>query len=280
MNPLSHLQPDSHNHIKDIPQLEDPKIAVEIHDVTVSYNRRPVLWGIDCTIPAGLMTAIIGPNGAGKSTLLKTMMGLLPVSSGYVRFFNKTLQEMRPQISYMPQRESVDWDFPISVYDVVMMGRYGKTGLFRRPRQADRQSVEEALEKVGMMPYAQRQISRLSGGQQQRVFMARALAQDAQIYLMDEPFAGVDAATGQAIIKVLKDMRHAGKTIVVVHHDLQAVADSFDYAVLLNLRLVKAGSIKQVLNEQTLQETYGGRLNILAEVGQLLEQQQRGMRQG
>lgn len=253
--------------------------VIEVHDLTVSYNRRPVLWDIDTRIPQAKLAAIVGPNGAGKSTLLKAMMGLLPVASGFTKFFDKPLDAVRLRISYMPQRESVDWDFPASVFDVVLMGRYGKLGLFKRPRAADREMAMECLRKVGMEQFAGRQISRLSGGQQQRVFLARALAQDADLFLMDEPFAGVDAATEMTILGVLKDMRSQGKTIVVVHHDLQAVGEHFDWVLLLNMRLVASGATKDIMTEENLQNTYGGRLHLLAEVAQLAKQQERSVRE-
>ncbi|HYF03988.1 MAG TPA: metal ABC transporter ATP-binding protein [Patescibacteria group bacterium] len=253
--------------------------AIEVHDATVSYNRRPVLWSVDATVPQGKMVAIVGPNGAGKSTLLKSMMGLVPLASGHIEFFGKALDDVRGRVSYMPQREAVDWDFPTSVFDVVLMGRYGKLGLFKRPRAADKQVAMECLKKVGMEQFAERQISRLSGGQQQRVFLARALAQDADIYLMDEPFAGVDAATEATILQLLAEMRSVGKTIVVVHHDLQAVAQSFDWVLLLNLRLVASGPIAEVLTEKLLQETYGGKLNLLAEVSQILHEEKKKSRE-
>ena len=251
-----------------------PDPALEVHDLTVSYDRRPVLWDIDLTLPKGSLIGIIGPNGAGKSTLIKAMMGLLPVSSGYTKIFSKPLTEVRSRVSYVPQRESVDWDFPASAFDVVLMGRYGKRGLFSRMRKADQDAAEEALAKVGMLPYRDRQIAQLSGGQQQRVFLARALAQNADLYLMDEPFAGVDMATEAAIIELLRDMRKQGKTVAVVHHDLQSAPSYFDWIVLLNMRLVASGPTEQVLNQQLLQETYGGKLDMLSRVGDLLRQQQ------
>lgn len=252
--------------------------GIEIHDLTVSYNRRPVLWGVDTFIPAGKLVAIVGPNGAGKSTLLKAMMGLTPTVSGFVKFFDKSLDEVRLKVSYMPQREAVDWDFPASVYDVVMMGRYAKLGLFKRPRQADKQVVEECIRSVGLAEYSTRQISRLSGGQQQRVFLARALAQDADIFLMDEPFAGVDAATETMILDVLKEMRILGKTIVVVHHDLQSVREHFDWVLLLNMRLVASGSIPETMSPTNLQNTYGGKLNLLTEVANIARRQEHDVR--
>jgi manganese/zinc/iron transport system ATP- binding protein len=176
--------------------------ALEVHDLTVAFDRKPVLWNIDLKLPEGKLVGIIGPNGAGKSTLIKAVMGLLPLSSGYVKLFDQPIDDVRKKISYVPQRESVDWDFPASVLDVVLMGRYGKLGLFRRPRKADYDVALDCLKKVGMEGYINRQISQLSGGQQQRTFLARALAQQADIYFMDEPFAGVDAATEKAIISL------------------------------------------------------------------------------
>ena len=251
-----------------IHQVENP--IVELHDLTVSYQKKPVLWDIDLTLPAGAIIGIIGPNGAGKSTLIKAVMGLLELSSGYVKLFDKELDQVRSKVSYVPQKESVDWDFPASVLDVVMMGRYGKLGLFTRPRKADKEVALECLRQVDMEAYAKRQISQLSGGQQQRVFLARALAQEAELYFMDEPFAGVDAATEKAIIHLMKNMSKQGKTVIVVHHDLQSAREYFDWSVLLNLRLIASGPTDQVMTTQLLQETYGGKLTLLAEVGDLL----------
>ncbi|MHC2991225.1 manganese ABC transporter ATP-binding protein [Pontibacter sp. HJ8] len=253
-------------------QVENP--VVEVHDLTVSYDRKPVLWGIDLTLPAGALVGVIGPNGAGKSTLIKAMMNLLTVSSGYVRIFDQPLKLVHKRISYVPQRESVDWDFPASVFDVVLMGRYGSMGLFSRPRQADKDAAMDALEKVGMQSFASRQISQLSGGQQQRVFLARALAQNADIYFMDEPFAGVDIATETAIIGLLRQMRDQGKTVIVVHHDLQSASDYFDWVVLLNMRLVASGPTEKVLTQELLEQTYGGKLTLLSKVGDLLRKQE------
>lgn len=255
-----------------ITQVENP--ILEIHDLTVSYERKPVLWDIDLSIPKGSLVGIIGPNGAGKSTLIKAVMGLLPLSSGYVKLMDKTLDEVRDKISYVPQRESVDWDFPISVFEVVLMGCYGKMGLMRRPSKKDKAVALQSLEQVGMSAFASRQISQLSGGQQQRVFLARALAQEADLYLMDEPFVGVDAATEAAIITLLREMREAGKTVIVVHHDLQSAAEYFDWVVLLNMRLVASGQTKTTLTKALLEETYGGRLTVLSEVGDLLKKAQ------
>jgi manganese/zinc/iron transport system ATP- binding protein len=245
---------------------------IEIHDVTVAYDRRPVLWDVDLEIPAGKVVGVLGPNGAGKSTLLKAVMGLVPLASGAVRIWGEPLDKNRRRLAYVPQRESVDWDFPTNVLDVVMMGRYGKLGLFRRPGKHDRQIAMEALEKVGMAGFADRQISQLSGGQQQRVFIARALAQNADLYLMDEPMAGVDAATEHAIVTLLHELRAQGKTVVAVHHDLQTVAEYFDWLVLLNLRLVAAGPTADVFTKEKLSQTYGGRLKVLSDVTELVRQ--------
>ena len=252
-------------------QAEDP--VLEIHDLTVSYDRKPVLWDIDLTLPKGQLIGIVGPNGAGKSTLIKAIMELVPNSSGYIKLFDKSLKQVRNKISYVPQRESVDWDFPASVLDVVLMGRYGKLGLFKRPRKADKEVAMDALRKVGMEAYIHRQISQLSGGQQQRVFLARALAQQADLYFMDEPFAGVDAATEKAIIQLLREMSAKGNTVVVVHHDLQSVSQYFDWLILLNMRLVASGPTKKVFNTELLQETYGGKLTLLSDVGDLIRRE-------
>lgn len=252
-----------------IRQVDNP--IIEIHDLSVAYERKPVLWDVDLSLPEGQLIGIIGPNGAGKSTLLKAIMGLLPLNSGYIMINGKPLEEMRHKISYVPQRESVDWDFPTSVYEVVMMGRYGQLGLFKRPKKADKEIVLDSLRKVGMDEYKDRQISQLSGGQQQRVFLARALAQQADIYFMDEPFAGVDAATEKAIIKLLGEMSAQNKTVIVVHHDLQSVAKYFDWIILLNMRLVASGPINEAFTPDLLQETYGGKLTLLTEISDLIQ---------
>lgn len=251
-------------------------VPLEVHDLTVSYDRRPVLWDIDFEVPKGTLMAIVGPNGAGKSTLIKAIMGLIPPASGWVRIFGRELSESRHRVGYVPQRNSVDWDFPTSVRDVVLMGRYGRLGLFRRPRESDRERAEEAMRQVGIADLASRQISQLSGGQQQRVFLARALAQDADLYLMDEPFVGVDAKTEGAIVELLREMRRRGRTVIVVHHDLGTVRDYFDRLLLLNLRMVATGPIDEVLTDELLQKTYGGRLNVLSEVAELMKREERG----
>jgi manganese/zinc/iron transport system ATP- binding protein len=247
--------------------------ALEIHDLTVTYNRKPVLWNIDMHIPSGVLAGIIGPNGAGKSTLIKAAMGLLPLSSGYSKLWGEPLAKVRERISYVPQRESVDWDFPASAADIVLMGRYGKLGLFKRPGKRDKEIAMECLHKVGMEDFHNRQISQLSGGQQQRVFLARALAQEADLYFMDEPFAGVDMATEAAIIKLLQEMRDKGKTVIVVHHDLQSAGEYFDWMILLNQRLVASGPREEVFTQELLQQTYGGKLTILSRLSDLMQQQ-------
>ncbi|MEQ9425842.1 MAG: metal ABC transporter ATP-binding protein [Cyclobacteriaceae bacterium] len=255
-----------------IKQVQNP--VLEVHDLTVSYSKKPVLWGVDFSLPKGSLVGIVGPNGAGKSTLIKAAMGIVPASSGYVKIFGEELDDVRGKVSYVPQRESVDWDFPASVLDVVMMGRYGKVGLFRSLRKSDKEVAENALRQVGMEAYAKRQISQLSGGQQQRVFLARALTQQADLYFMDEPFSGVDAATEKAIINLLREMSDQGKTVVVVHHDLQSVTTYFDWLVMLNLRLVASGPTDEVFTSELLQETYGGKLTLLTEVRDLMKKGQ------
>lgn len=245
---------------------------LEIHDLSVAYDRRPVLWGIDVAVPAGKLVGLIGPNGAGKSTLIKACMGLVPPSGGWVKIFGDPLEQGHRRVGYVPQRESVDWDFPVNVMDVVLMGRYGRLGLFRRPGREDREAARASLDRVGMLPYANRQIANLSGGQQQRVFLARALAQDSDLYFMDEPFAGVDAATEAAIIALLHELRDRGKTIIVVHHDLPTARNYFDLLLLINMRLVAFGPTDQVFTAELLQKTYGGRLTILSEVAEAVRQ--------
>jgi manganese/zinc/iron transport system ATP- binding protein len=251
--------------------------AVEVHNLTVAYQRRPVLWDVDFAIPPGVLVGVVGPNGAGKSTLLKAVMGLVPIASGEVRLFGGSLTQQRARVGYVPQRESVDWDFPVSVREVVRMGREGRRRLFAPPTAADRAIADRALERMGMAAYAGRQISQLSGGQQQRVFLARALAQEADLYLMDEPFAGVDAATEQAVVELLRELRSRGRTVVVVHHDLASVPEYFDWAVMLQVRLVACGPVTEVFTPERLRETYGGRLQVLAEVGEAVRRAQSGV---
>jgi manganese/zinc/iron transport system ATP- binding protein len=239
---------------------------LEVHDLTVCYQQQPVLYGVDWQLPAGALVAIMGPNGAGKSTLIKTIMGLITPVRGWVQLFGLPASKALGRVGYVPQRESVDWDFPVTVWDVVMMGRYGHLGLFGRPGAHDRDIVAQSLEAVEMTLYAERQIAQLSGGQQQRVFLARALAQQSDLYLMDEPFSGVDAATEGAILKVLKTLRSQGKTIVVVHHDLATAQAYFDFIAFINMRLVAFGPSQAVFTPENLHRTYGGRLSTLSDV--------------
>jgi manganese/zinc/iron transport system ATP- binding protein len=244
------------------------ELPLEIHDLTVAYHKKAVLYGVDLEVPKGRLVGIVGPNGAGKSTLIKAIMGVVPASSGWIKIFGEPFKKNLTRVGYVPQRESVDWDFPVNVMDVVLMGRYGHLGLMRRPSKRDREIARECLEKVHLLPYADRQIANLSGGQQQRVFLARALAQESDLYLMDEPFAGVDAATEAAIIMLLQELKARGKTILVVHHDLPTARSYFDMLLLINMRVVAFGPTSEVFTHELLQKTYGGRLTILSEVAQ------------
>jgi manganese/zinc/iron transport system ATP- binding protein len=241
--------------------------ALEVTDLTVAYGDKPVLWDVDVEVPVGTLTAIVGPNGAGKTTLLRAVLGLVEPAAGRALVLGRQYVKQRRLVAYVPQRGSVDWDFPTNVLDVVLMGRYGRLGWIRRPGRADRDAATAALEQVGMAHLASRQISQLSGGQQQRVFVARALVQDAEVYLMDEPFQGVDATTELAIVELLRTLRERGKTIVAVHHDLQTVAEYFDEVVLLNVRKIASGPVDETFTEENLRLTYGGRSAVLARNG-------------
>lgn len=238
---------------------------LQIRSLNVAYHRKLVLWDADLKVQPGRTTAIVGPNGAGKSTLIKAALGLIPAASGEVLFFGRPLAKSRSRVAYVPQRESVDWDFPVSARDVVAMGLYRKIGWCLPVRSGHRRLADEALVDVGLGDFAHRQISQLSGGQQQRVFLARALAQRADLYLMDEPFASVDAATEQAILAVLNRLKGEGRTVVCVHHDLDTVADYFDDVILLNMRVVAAGAVGPTLTKDNLRKTYGARLALLDE---------------
>jgi manganese/zinc/iron transport system ATP- binding protein len=234
-----------------------------VNDLTVAYREQPVLWDVDMTVPQGVLAAIVGPNGAGKTTLIKAILGLIPKAAGEILIHGQPYAEQRRLVAYVPQRGSVDWDFPTNVLDVVMMGRYGALGWVRRAGRREREHAMAALEKVDMVSFADRQISQLSGGQQQRVFLARALVQDARVYLMDEPFQGVDAKTERAIVTVLQALRAAGDTVVAVHHALQTVPEYFDWVMLLNVRRVAAGAVAEVFTDENLRTTYGGRVPFL-----------------
>ncbi len=244
--------------------MDTSRNALEIMDLTVAYHNKPVLWDVDLSVPEGILLAIVGPNGAGKSTLIKAVLGLVPAAAGQVLVYGKPYPEQRPLVAYVPQRGSVDWDFPTNALDVVMMGLYGKVGWIRRPGKNERKLALDSLHKVSMADFADRQISQLSGGQQQRVFLARALVQDASLYLMDEPFAGVDATTERAIIDLLRELRSAGKTVIVVHHDLQTVTQYFDWMMLLNVRRITSGPVEQVFTEENLHRAYGGKIAFLS----------------
>jgi manganese/zinc/iron transport system ATP- binding protein len=248
---------------------------VEFHDVTVAYGRRPVLWNIDLTIAEPCLFGIVGPNGAGKSTLLKAALGLVPLAGGSVRLFGQPLDRVRRRVGYVPQRETVDWDFPVSVMDVVLMGTYSRLGWLRRPGVAERAVARESLARVGLEDLAGRQIGRLSGGQQQRVFLARALAQQADVYFLDEPMAGVDARSQEQILEVLSGLREAGKLVIVVHHDLRAVTDWFDAVALIDMRLVAAGPTRETLTPDNLRRTYAGAIDVLDEVGRAVQRRSR-----
>lgn len=244
--------------------------ALEIEDLYVNYGKTPVLWDVSFSIPKGQMVGIIGPNGAGKSTLLKTVLGLIKSVSGKVSVLGEDrLNKVLSKIAYVPQRGSVDWDFPITAFETVLMGRYGRLGLFQRPRKADKEAALNALEMVGMLQYADRQIGQLSGGQQQRLFMARALVQNAEILFLDEPFAAVDLATEKVLMELLKAQKNQGKTIFVVHHDLPTVEQYFDFVVMLNTRLIQAGPVKEVFTKENLQLTFGKNQMLFDEAARL-----------
>ena len=241
--------------------------AISVQDLTVAYADRPVLWDIDLTVPRGVLMAIVGPNGAGKTTFIKSILNLIPRAAGEVQFLGQPYASVRSRIGYVPQRGSVDWDFPATVLDVVLMGTYGKLGWIRRPGRAERAQALEALDQLGLVAFADRQISQLSGGQQQRTFLARALVQEADVYLMDEPFQGVDATTERAIIALLRQLRDEGKTVLVVHHDLQTVPEYFDEVFLLNVRRIASGPCVDVFSEENLRETYGGHIGFIRPTG-------------
>ncbi len=231
--------------------------AIQIDDLTVAYDYKPVLWDIDLVVPEGVLMAIVGPNGAGKSTLIKSILGIIKPIAGSVQVFGQPYKKQVDKVAYVPQKGSVDWDFPTVALDVVMMGTYGSLGWIKRPGLKEKKRALEALEKVGMLEFKNRQISQLSGGQQQRIFLARALVQNASIYLMDEPFQGVDATTEKAIINILKELRKQGKTLIVVHHDLQTVPEYFDWVTFLNVKGIASGPVKDIFNDDNLTKTYG-----------------------
>jgi manganese/zinc/iron transport system ATP- binding protein len=231
--------------------------AISINNLTVAYKEQKILHNMSVVIAAGSLVALVGPNGAGKSTLLKTMLGLIQPLTGTIHFFGKVLKTVRGTIAYIPQRSSIDWDFPLTVYDVVRMGRYARKNLFARLNAGDHERICDALVQVQLSEYAQTPINQLSGGQQQRVLLARALAQDADIYLLDEPFSAIDIATEKNIISLLGTLRNEGKTIVVVHHDVQTIADCFEWVLLLNRHTVMYGQVQHILKPEFLCTAYG-----------------------
>lgn len=267
-SPLATAEPPHHN---------IPAAPLSIYDLTVAYHRKPVIWDVGFDVPAGSLVGIVGPNGSGKTTLLKAAMDLIPRASGRVTVFGKSYRQNRHRVGYVPQRESVDWDFPVDALDVVTMGLYRQIGWCLPVRKKHRQAAMEALDRVGIANLAHRQISQLSGGQQQRTFLARALVQDADLYLMDEPFAAVDAATERAIVEILRQMKQQGKTAVVIHHDLQTVSEYFDYVVLLNMRVVAHGPVSDVYTRENLQKTYGGRLTLLDQVTEAMRRREQSL---
>lgn len=252
--------------------------ALQIDQLTVSYDKAPALWDVSLSVPAGELTAIVGPNGAGKSTLLKACLDLVPVLSGKVDILGEPLSACRQKVAYVPQRESVDWDFPITAFDLVLMGRYGKLGLFSRPRQADREAARSCLNQVGMLAYADRQISQLSGGQQQRIFLARALMQEADVLFLDEPMAGLDMASEKVIMDILLAMKKAGKSIFVVHHDLSTVKANFSWLILLNLRLVASGPVETTFKPDVIETAYGRSTLLFSEASRVQKEVQSGDR--
>jgi manganese/zinc/iron transport system ATP- binding protein len=252
--------------------------ALKIEQLSVNYDKTPVLWDIYCEVPEGKLVGIIGPNGAGKSTLLKTLLGMTKPLSGRIEFFGKSYKQARHRVAYVPQRTSVDWDFPITAFEVVLMGRYGKLGLLKWPKSADKEAARHALDMVGMLNFADRQISQLSGGQQQRLFIARALLQDADLYLMDEPFAGVDMATEKAIIALMDKLKVQGKTLLVVHHDLSTVDSYFDWVIMLNTCLIASGPVAEVFNTESIMRTYGRSSALLDEAAKLTQNKTSGIK--
>jgi manganese/zinc/iron transport system ATP- binding protein len=250
--------------------------ALTVHQLFVNYEKTPILWDLSLEIPTGKLVAIVGPNGAGKSTFLKTALGLIKPMAGTISFFGEPLKKVRRKVAYVPQRESVDWDFPITVFDLVLMGRYGRKGIFHRPSRQDREDVYTYLNKVGLGSFASRQISQLSGGQQQRAFLARALIQEAEIYFMDEPFVGIDVASFKTVITILQTLRDQGKTLFVVHHDLENVQKIFDWVILLNMRLVGYGSTEELFTHEMLQKTYGKESLLLDEAARLSQEKMGG----
>lgn len=255
----------------------EEKNALMVSNLTLNYDKTPVLWDVSCNVPVGSIAGLIGPNGAGKSTLIKSIVGMLKPISGKVECLGRSFKAVRRKIAYVPQKESVDWDFPITVLELVLMGCYGRLGVFCRPRRADKDAAMHYLSLVGMENYANRQISQLSGGQQQRAFIARALLQEAELYFMDEPFAGIDAATEQVIMELLHDLKKSGKTILIVHHGLSTVSKYFDWLIVLNMSLIACGRVDDVFNKDIIDRAYGKNNIIFGEAIKLSQDQSAGM---
>lgn len=250
--------------------------ALSVDQLTVSYEKTPALWDISLQVPQAKLIGILGPNGAGKSTFLKALLGLVKPIAGKIAFFGEPLKVNQKKMAYIPQKEAIDWEFPITVRELVMMGRYGKLGLFKRPRKSDYEALDYYLDLVGLKNIQDRQISQLSGGQQQRTFLARALMQEAEIYFLDEPFAGIDAATETILIKLLKRLVEEGKTVFVVHHDLNKVEKIFDWVILLNLRLIAAGDLNSTFTLYNLKQAYGKNFALLDEATRLAQEKEAG----
>jgi len=253
------------------------KSSIFVSSLTVNYEKTPVLWDLNFSLPSGMLVGIIGPNGAGKSTLFKTLIGTLKPLAGKILFFGQPFKKIRHRIAYVPQRSMVDWSFPVTVLDVVMMGCFGRLGFFKKPKQADRALALNALDRLGILPLADRQISELSGGQQQRVFLARALLQDGDIFLMDEPFAGVDLTTEKIMIDLLKKLKTEGKTILIVHHDLSNISSTFDWVVMLNKSLIASGPVDEVFISENIMRTFGRNDSLLEEVAKIAQNKTTGM---
>lgn len=241
--------------------------AVSVKGLSVSFDRKRVLTNIYLEIEAGNIYGVIGPNGAGKSTLFKAILDLLEMDNGKVLIEGEPIEKVRKKVVYVPQKNEVDWQFPATVYDIVLMGRYPHKKVLQRMNQHDKDIAMSALEEVGMSAFKDRQIGELSGGQQQRVFIARALCQESDIYFLDEPFVGVDITTEEKIIQILKRLAQEGKTLLVVHHDLSTVRKYFDKVILLNQRLIAYGDTESVFNEENIARAYGGQLPVLHKMG-------------
>jgi len=252
-------------------------VIFEAENLTLHYDKQPVLWDLSLKVMPGKLVGIVGPNGAGKSSLLKSALGIVKPISGRALFWGKQADQVREKIAYIPQKGSIDWDFPITAFEVVLMGRYAQMGFFKRPRRADILATKEALEKVGMSAFADRQISELSGGQQQRLFLARALAQNAEVYLMDEPFQCVDITTEKAMIEILRALRSAGKSILIVHHDLSTLSEYFDEVILLNTSLIAHGPVDSVLTEENMERTYQKSHCLFVEAKELSSKKTKGL---